>query len=60
MSYLPPALPMVNSAIPFPVDALPLIMQNAINYLQDGGKVPTVLLFWRSSCAGGQPGAFSR
>ncbi|MDZ5729318.1 YfjI family protein [Enterobacter sp. D2] len=44
MSYLPPALPLVNSANPFPVDALPLIMQNTINYLQDGGKVPTVLV----------------
>ena len=43
MSYLPPALPMVNSASPFPVDALLLIMQNTINYLQDGEKVPTVL-----------------
>ncbi|TQN82078.1 UNVERIFIED_ORG: uncharacterized protein DUF3987 [Citrobacter freundii] len=43
MSYLPPALPLVNPVSPFPVDALPLIMHNAISYLQDGGKVPTLL-----------------
>ena len=43
MSYLPPALPLVNPVSPFPIDALPLIMQNAISYLQDGGKVPTVM-----------------
>lgn len=43
MSYLSSALPQVNSATPFPIDALPLIMQNTINFLQDGGKVSSVL-----------------
>lgn len=43
MSYLPPALPQVNPASPFPIHALTLIMQDTTNYLQDGGKVPAVL-----------------
>ncbi|HDK7280019.1 TPA: DUF3987 domain-containing protein [Cronobacter sakazakii] len=47
MSYLSSSLPFqhfkVDPASPFPINALPLLMQNAINYLQDGGKVPAIL-----------------
>lgn len=47
MSYLPPAPPyspfQPNPVYPFPTEQLPLVMQNAIHYLQDGGKNPAEL-----------------
>ncbi|WP_145581964.1 DUF3987 domain-containing protein [Yersinia vastinensis] len=47
MNQLPPGPTFQQQPIPistFPVCALPLLMQNVISYLQDGGKIPTELV----------------
>lgn len=47
MSYLPPTSPyspsQSNPVYPFPTEQLPPLLQNAIRYLQDGGKNPAEL-----------------
>ncbi|CNH09118.1 Uncharacterised protein [Yersinia enterocolitica] len=47
MNQLPQIPTFQQQPIPvstFPVWALPLLMQNVISYLQDGGKIPTELV----------------